>query len=187
VKKAREFYIFDFAVEEDKFKYRLLYRASNDSYSLGIDFTYDPTVPLKVEIPAFDMDEMYANITSQYVKPLLFLESDSVGPYTLEQDVCARWTGQRPILNELGLLNLASPVILLNSTYSSSPPEYHLGVCVNPLKDSDTTDDCFAVQRTAHYSGYEDLCIGRCFQAQLIDQRGYSNRLTVYSCNCFTV
>ena len=58
VKKAREFYIFDFAVEEDKFKYRLLYRASNDSYSLGIDFTYDPSVPLKVEVPAFDMDEM---------------------------------------------------------------------------------------------------------------------------------
>ena len=67
--------------------------------------------------------------------------------------------------------------ISLNSTYSSSPPEYHLGVCVNPLKGSDTADDCFAVSRTPVYGGgHVDACIGRSIQAHVVNQRG-TNRL----------
>ena len=46
----------------------------------------------------------------KYVKPLVLPEVDTVGPYSIEYDVCAGWHGERPLLDQVGLLGLAAPV-----------------------------------------------------------------------------
>jgi hypothetical protein len=179
---TREFEFSAFSVEEDKFEFTLIYRHYSDvDHSLLIEFVYDPLVVRSMDLIAvgsiiggpIERSGMELKVVSQYVKPLLFLEGDSlaVGPYTLEQDVCAGWNEETAFISELGLLSLITPVISLNSTYSSSPPEYHLGVCVNPLKGSDTADDCFAVSRTPVDGGHVDACIGRGIQAHVVNQR----------------
>ena len=63
--------------------------------------------------------------------------------------------------------------IHLNSTLTlRTAAEYHLGVCVNPWKGSDTSDDCCVVKRTGKSGDYVDVCIGRSIEVQFVDQRG---------------
>ena len=66
--------------------------------------------------------------------------------------------------------------IVLNSTNILSHFEYHLGVCVSPLKDTTLQENCLAVRRTPKSPdvAVEDLCIGRGLLSQLIDHRGQS-------------
>ena len=66
--------------------------------------------------------------------------------------------------------------ITLNSTNVLSHSEYHLGVCVSPVKDTTLDESCFAVKRIRRNSdvAVEDLCIGRGLLSQLIDHRGQS-------------
>ena len=66
--------------------------------------------------------------------------------------------------------------IVLNSTISLFHFEYHLGVCVSPLKDTTLDESCLAVKRKQRSPDVvvEDLCIGRGLLSQLIDHRGQS-------------
>ena len=66
--------------------------------------------------------------------------------------------------------------ITLNSTNVLSHSEYHLGVCVSPVKDTTLDESCFAVKRIRRNPdvAVEVLCIGRGLLAQLIDHRGQS-------------
>ena len=70
------------------------------------------------------------------------------------------------------LVHLHHFSVNLNTTYSMHPSEYYLGVCTNPLKDSSSLKDCYAVHKASNGFDYENLCIGIGIEAHFVDQRG---------------
>ena len=52
----------------------------------------------------------HLKVHDRHVYPLILPEGDTVGSYTVEEDVCAGWQVQRTLLGDIGLLGLASPV-----------------------------------------------------------------------------
>jgi hypothetical protein len=176
---SKEWQINQFQPENDKFEFVVTFPLTEQYYPLEVTFTYDSIVDYKLtidnhaEVVKDPNNTMKLILSSKYVKPLYIPEGDSVGPYTVQHNVCAGWEGQRTLLGELGLFSLTSSVVKLNSTISITHSKYYLGICVNPMwVDISDITSCFAVKNILTEDGYQYLCIGRSRHAQLTDQRG---------------
>jgi hypothetical protein len=172
----REIEVSMFDLEREDIEFIMTFELYKNVYALTVTFSYGlqngySKILNYQNIERHPEQGINLQVIDRQVYPVILSEGDTVGSYTVEEDVCAGWQVQRALLGDIGLLDLASPVIKLNTTTTLFHTEYFVGVCTNPLKDSDAGDGCFAVMRTGEGGGHTDVCIGRSVGAQITNQR----------------